>query len=54
MHRCGQGTGVSAGGQTRAYDNLGNEYSESFAHLDPVGPVRGAVLGPHPLKPRLF
>ena len=43
MHRCGPGTGVGAGGQTRAYDNLGNEYSGEACTLATMGPVYGDV-----------
>jgi hypothetical protein len=53
MHRCGPGTGVGAGGQTRAYDNLGNEYSGEACTLATVGPVYGDVaerIGASPVE----
>ena len=53
MHRCGPGTGVGAGGQTRAYDNLGNEYSGEACTLATMGPVYGDVaarIGSSPVE----
>ena len=44
MHLCGSGTGVGAGGQTRAYDNLGNEYSGDECALATSGPGTGDVF----------
>ncbi len=40
----GPGTGVGAGGQTRAYDNFGNEYSGEACTLAASSPVYGDVV----------